>query len=292
MILEQEIPIITQAMSDRFLKFIFFSSIVVAMVSWWDNEYVFHLKNFVVLVHEISHALAALLTGNMVDKITIHPNEAGETVVFYGIQNSFPFIISAGYIGPAVLGGIMLNNGFRGSHQRGILFSIGLMILFFTIKFSETGELAFYTGMLFSIIMMIAAWANVLATRVLLVGLGTSLALYSMYDLFDFTRSVSSTDAGILARWLIPESEPEAMEVMGYIVAIFWSMISLGIIYISIVKTFRLDHVQEEHMPGLEQMFPGDITPEVAEWFLSRGLDLNGNPLQPEMTEEKERNHV
>jgi hypothetical protein len=56
-------------------------------------------------------------------------------------------------------------------------------------------------------------------------------------------------------------------------------------------------HPSEEHyepfardsdqmVPGeFSDMFPGELTPEVIDWFLSKGLDLNGRPLSGELVD-------
>ena len=48
-----------------------------------------YLKAVIVLFHEICHASAALLTGGVVERIFIHGNETGETVISGKMQASF-----------------------------------------------------------------------------------------------------------------------------------------------------------------------------------------------------------
>jgi len=43
----------------------------------WDTPFVYPIKIFVVFLHELGHALAALLTGGQVVSIQIFPTKAG-----------------------------------------------------------------------------------------------------------------------------------------------------------------------------------------------------------------------
>lgn len=72
---------------------------------------------------------------------------------------------------------------------------------------------------------------------------------------------------------------------------------SLSIIFVSIKKVFQ-SSTQEQEVPQTENSFqengdaevpfPGEVTPEVMEWFFSKGLDLNGKPLPTEFLEKEE----
>lgn len=60
---------------------------------------------FVTLVHESSHALAALVTGGSVVSITIHPNTSGLTLTRGG---SRLITLCAGYTGATIFGAVLL----------------------------------------------------------------------------------------------------------------------------------------------------------------------------------------
>lgn len=74
-------------------------------------------------------------------------------------------------------------------------------------------------------------------------------------------------------------------------------LFSLSIIFISIKKVFQ-SSVPEREISQVENSFqengntevpfPGEVTPEVMEWFFSKGLDLNGKPLPTEFLEKEE----
>lgn len=275
-------------MNHKLLRFILFGSILITLVSWWDHEYVKYIKHFVVFIHEISHAVAALLSGGVVEKISIYANEAGETFIFSSNNaGAYPLIISAGYLGPSIIGAVLMNRGFLGRNHKTLIFSFGLLVLFFSFKYTVRGDLAYSTGIGAGILMLIISLISEKISRAGLIFMGAAISLYSVYDLFDFTKNVNHTDAGILASWILGKgSSEESLTSTGYIIALFWSMINLGIIYIAVIKTFHIDenHQLPDTVPV--DVFPGEITPEVAEWFYKRGLDLNGNPLPLDKIEE------
>jgi hypothetical protein len=63
---------------------------------------------FVTFIHEGGHAIAALLTGNSVESLSIATNASGETYTTQGGTISQMFIASAGYLGSMAFGALLL----------------------------------------------------------------------------------------------------------------------------------------------------------------------------------------
>ncbi len=63
---------------------------------------------FVTFIHEGGHAIAALLTGNSVESLSVAMNASGETYTTQGGLVSQFFISSAGYIGSMAFGALLL----------------------------------------------------------------------------------------------------------------------------------------------------------------------------------------
>lgn len=292
-------------MENRFLRLTIFISIAITLFSFWDHHLVRYLKDFIVFIHEIGHAIAALLTGGTVHAIELHGNESGETIAIPSSgKSSFIFVVSAGYLGSCLIGGFLLNRGFSGKMIRPTLISFGAILLLMTISYSKPGNLAQYTGILWGLGFVLLGFFNLKINHFILVFIGTSITLYSLYDLLDFTGNIVFTDAGIMAMWITganpSQSIPKSVIVLGYLIALLWSFFSLSIIFVSVKKVFQTktqdsEFLQEEdsfHFPegvNAESPFPGDVTPEVMEWFFSKGLDLNGKPLPAEFLEKEEQ---
>ena len=156
------------------------------------------LKILVVFLHEMSHALAALLTGGSVEQISISAQQGGFAVTRGG--NLFA-ILSAGYLGSLILGAALLMVALRSKADRAVTAALGAIMLLVTLV---------YVRDLFAVVFCVVAGlvllgmarflghaANDLALR--LIGL-TSL-IYVPYDIFDDTirRSTLRSDAYMLA---------------------------------------------------------------------------------------------
>jgi hypothetical protein len=63
---------------------------------------------FVTFIHEGGHAIAALLTGNSVESLSIATNASGETYTTQGGTFSQMFVSSAGYLGSMAFGAFLL----------------------------------------------------------------------------------------------------------------------------------------------------------------------------------------
>lgn len=63
---------------------------------------------FVTFIHEGGHAIAALLTGNSVQSLSIATNASGETYTSQGGAMSQMFVASAGYLGSMAYGALLL----------------------------------------------------------------------------------------------------------------------------------------------------------------------------------------
>lgn len=63
---------------------------------------------FVTFIHEGGHAIAALLTGNSVQSLSIATNASGETYTSLGGTFSQMFVASAGYLGSMTFGALLL----------------------------------------------------------------------------------------------------------------------------------------------------------------------------------------
>lgn len=261
-----------------------------------------YTKEFVVLVHEICHAIAALLTGGEVRNITIHGNQSGQTVAIpSAVRGSFLFVVSAGYLGTALIGAVLLYRGLVGVSTKSTLIIFGIIVFLITLKYANVGEFTYTVGIAWSIAILFAAFLGQQISSIFLVFLGTTFSLYSIYDLSDFTDSIHQTDAGILAYWLTGYNStqhttpPPSVLILGYLIAITWSMMGIGFIYTYVKR--GIFHSDQEHfgtdvnhsnsiMPDdFQEMFPGELTPEVIDWFLSKGLDLNGRPLSGELVD-------
>ncbi|HEX8119402.1 MAG TPA: M50 family metallopeptidase [Pyrinomonadaceae bacterium] len=90
---------------------------------------------FVTFVHEGGHALAALLTGNSVQSLTVSMDGSGEVYSAAGGLFSKMFVSSAGYLGAMTFGALLLVLIRRTVAARIVLAGSAGLILFLTVFF-------------------------------------------------------------------------------------------------------------------------------------------------------------
>lgn len=88
---------------------------------------------FVTFIHEGGHAIAALLTGNSVESLSVSMNASGETYTTQGGLISQVFISSAGYVGSMAFGALLLVLIRRAVAARIVLLSSAVLILALTM---------------------------------------------------------------------------------------------------------------------------------------------------------------
>src|SRR5437016_529585 len=90
---------------------------------------------FVTFIHEGGHAIAALLTGNSVQSLSVAMNGSGETYTTQGGMFSQMLVASAGYLGAMTYGAILLVLIRRAVAARVVLLGSAVVILVLTTVF-------------------------------------------------------------------------------------------------------------------------------------------------------------
>src|SRR5688500_9425667 len=88
---------------------------------------------FVTFIHEGGHAIAALLTGNSVESLSIATNASGETYTSQGGTFSQILVASAGYLGAMTYGALLLVLIRRSIAARVVLIGSAGLILALTL---------------------------------------------------------------------------------------------------------------------------------------------------------------
>lgn len=90
---------------------------------------------FVTFIHEGGHAIAALLTGNSVQSLSVAMNGSGETYTTQGGWFSQMFVSSAGYISAMTFGALLLVLIRRAVAARIVLLGSAAIVLALTVIF-------------------------------------------------------------------------------------------------------------------------------------------------------------
>jgi Peptidase M50B-like len=147
----------------------------------WDTPFVYPLKIFVVLLHEVSHGIAAVATGGSIQRITLDPMQGGACYCPGG--NAF-ITLSAGYLGSLLWGGLLISAArARRIKPEWVNSVIGAMVVVLTLLYVRNG-FGFAFGIAFGLAMLLVSRKMGIAiNRTLLLTLGLTSALYAILDI-------------------------------------------------------------------------------------------------------------
>ncbi|WWC99136.1 hypothetical protein V866_006031 [Kwoniella sp. B9012] len=158
------------------------------------EKIIYPFKLLTVGMHEMSHALAGVLTCATVEKITLDPQEGGSTRMRGGIP---AITLPAGYLGSSFIGAALIACGFDTNASK-----VACLILAFfwilTLWWARSSWVAWATIALMAGLIVIT-WlvAHSVALRFLILFIGVMSCLYAIWDIIDDTlaRKVNTSDA-------------------------------------------------------------------------------------------------
>lgn len=173
-------------------------TITVLVFALWHTPVVVPLKILVVFLHELSHAVAAWLTGGSVEQISLSPAQGGFAVTRGGSRFA---ILSAGYLGSLVMGVLLLLAALRSTADRYVTAFLGAIMLLITVLYvRDLFAVGFCVAggiVLLGMARFLSHSTNDLALRVI----GLTSVIYVPFDIFDDTiaRAGMPSDAYMLA---------------------------------------------------------------------------------------------
>jgi len=217
--------------SERKLEFILAFGVFFAAV-WllWNTPVVYPLKIFVVLLHEVSHAIAVVATGGSVTGITLDPYQGGATHFSGG---SAFVALNAGYLGSLLWGALLFSAAQSGRVRSDwINGAIGGTVIVLTVFFVR-GWFGIVFGIVFGLAMVVASREISRAmNRRLLWVLGLTSALYAILDIKSdvLDRPEVRSDAAVLA---------EMLGVPTLVVGVVWISIALAFSAWLLTRAYR-----------------------------------------------------
>ncbi len=126
---------------ELFKRYIAFILIFIAVALLWNTVVMYPLKIFVVFMHEVSHGLAAIVTGGEIVSLEVDKHQGGLAVTRGGSRF---WILSAGYLGSLLLGGFILLLAAMTHYDKVISVLIGMGMVVITIGFAEGDSPSFF----------------------------------------------------------------------------------------------------------------------------------------------------
>jgi hypothetical protein len=199
--------------------------LAVASLLLWDTFVVYPFRVFVVLLHEVSHGLAAVATGGRVVSIGLNVDEGGDCLTLGG----WPFLIlNAGYLGSLLWGAAFLLLGGRRTRARPVIALVGILTLGVTLVYVRTWFGLLYGTAAALVLLVVASRMKPAASEFLLAAIGATSCLYAVWDVAsDVLRSHSgASDASALAR-------------LTGIPAVLWGVAWIGVSLVVLVGVLR-----------------------------------------------------
>ncbi len=147
----------------------------------WDTPAVYPLKVFVVLLHEISHAMIAVATGGTIERIVLDPDQGGACYCPGG--NAF-LTLSAGYLGSLAWGALLISAGqMKRINSRWVTGAVGLLVMGLTIAYVRS-LFGFWFGLAFGSVLFLGALRlSAAVNQGILLTLGLTSCLYAILDI-------------------------------------------------------------------------------------------------------------
>lgn len=164
----------------------------------WNTPATYPLRIMVVFFHELSHALAALVTGGSVISLTLSPDEGGLATTRGGIRF---VVVSAGYLGSLLFGVALFLIALRTHLDRAAVAALGLCLLFIAALYMRDGFPLLFSGLAGSMLLLIARFLPISVNDLVLRVVGLASMFYVPNDIISDTisRSHLASDARILA---------------------------------------------------------------------------------------------
>lgn len=185
-------------------------------------------------VHELSHGLAALLTGGRFERFVVHPNREGLAHIRGG--NRF-LVVSAGYLGPALFGGGLILLSATSVAVQSILLGLGAGLAVACLLFVRN-FFGLAAGLLLAAGLAAAGWylADRAATFLFAL-LAMQMPLAAANSLVDLVR----ISAGPSRRDQLSDAQVMARDtgVPAIVWALLWLLVALVIVVVTVTVAYR-----------------------------------------------------
>ncbi len=189
---------------------------VVLAIFFWDSMLVLPIKYLTVFFHELSHGLAAVVTGGEIVKIEINANLGGVCWTAGGIR----FIVtSAGYLGSLFWGCLILLGAVKTRFDQQITAGLGILLLAVTAIWVRNLEGIIICSLSGLGLLALATYTSEKVCDQFLKFLGLTSCLYVLIDIKEdlIDRSISGSDASRIGEMLF---------MPGWLIGLVWLAIA------------------------------------------------------------------
>lgn len=218
-----------QNKKDQITELIILLTFMIISFFLWDTYFIYPIKLFVVLLHEISHAFAAILSGGKIIEMNIGFDLGGKCETEGG--NTI-FIASAGYLGSLLWGLLFFLSPNNKKIGFWIIISISVLILITTISVSTNITFVILAMIISSLLVTSAFFLRIPIIRIIVRSFGLISCIYVLFDirqdLISHTNALS--DASVISSLT---NIPVTM------IGLSWAFISIICIYTAMRLSYK-----------------------------------------------------
>ncbi len=218
-----------QNRKDKITELIILLVLLIISFFLWDLYFIYPIKLFVVLLHELSHSLAAILSGGKITALNIGFDLSGKCETERG--NTI-LIASSGYIGSLIWGLLFFLAPNNKRIGKWIIISLSLIILILTITVSGSGIFILLAFILAVLLITAAFFLGIPIITIIVRSFGLISCVYVLFDIKEDLLSSSSviSDASILS---------SIINVPVIWIGVSWAFVSIIGIYFAIKYSYR-----------------------------------------------------
>jgi hypothetical protein len=217
------------------------------VVLWW-TPLLFPFRIFTTSAHEVSHALAALLTGNGVKEIQLYWNGGGVTYIT-GVDTTFESIIvySAGYLGSVIFGGTLLLLAKSPSTRRKALYGVTFGLIVVTVFYIRDFQSFILVAIVAGLAGLVAYKGHNLLVQFSIYVLALLSCLYSLMDLFWlFTATANPFHMGFNDAIGLER----ATSIPSVVWALVWGVVGVFIMFQFVIRAIRRGSASDPSAPS------------------------------------------
>ena len=205
--------------------------VAVVSIFIWNTLLIYPIKLLVVILHEVSHALATIFTGGLVISMNVSTNLAGGVSSEGG--NEF-IIASAGYLGSLVFGILIF---FSADHKKLNLWSstiIAILLILFAANFFSDAIVIIFTIFYAALFYSAPRYIPQKITYWLMRTIGL---VSSMYVLFDIKED--------LLTLAYRKNDAQQLAIITSVPAIYWGIIWFVLTLASLIFMIKFSYFKE-----------------------------------------------
>ena len=203
--------------------------LILAIISlfFWDSIILLPVKVMTVFFHELSHGLAAILTGGRIVGINININQGG---VCYHQGGIFLIVASAGYLGSLLWGSGILLASLKKGINCWLTRAIAVLLIIVTGLWIRNIQAIAITVTTAVALLYISANIKEEYCSIFLKFISIISCFYVIYDIKDdlLDRTVSMSDAYQISKSIFP---PFMVSAGSYIIGLFWLAIAIFVMW-------------------------------------------------------------